>query len=162
MSTSRRGKASNGKAAEHNHQSATEQTHPARGLIEAIEHRALDRGHSVQDLAIRLGVNPSHWYRLRGVPKSLENCERATLVRISDYVGWPLLSVYLAAGILDEGDAGPLLGADRVLDAGLDELRRSPFTASVSTPLDAAAGDHQRLMVRLFLAAKGRVLEGHA
>lgn len=126
----------------------------AQALIDAVVQAASERGHTFVETARSLGITDVYLGRLRRRPDLLRRCDRPLLERFAAYVGWPLLNVYVAAGILAWGDVSEALYSKQVIRDALRQLVRSPLGAAVRTPLDAAAADHQMLVALLFLSAQ--------
>ena len=76
------------------------------------------------------------------------------LQRVAHYVRWPLLNVYVAAGILCWSDVSAALYSGELVRDALLQIVRTPLGAAVRTPLNAAAADHQILIALLFLSAQ--------
>jgi len=118
-------------------------------------HAASERPHTFGQTARALGITDVHWGRLRRRPELLLRCDRPLLQRIAHYAGWPLLNVYVAAGILDWSDVSAALYSGKViLQDALRQLVRTPLGAAVKKPLNDAAADHQMLVALLFLSAQ--------
>lgn len=129
--------------------------HGALLLIEVLENEAIRRRHSAADLAVALGVHPSHWYRLRASPNLLARCERHTHRNIAVYVNWPLGRVLLASGVIDQIDFEVVqFGGERIVSDTIRQLEESAYGAGLVTSLSRAPRDHQILMAELFSALR--------
>lgn len=126
----------------------------AQALINVIVQAASERGHTFVETARSLDITDVYLGRLRRRPELLRRCDRSLLERIAVYVGWPLLNVYVASGILPWSEVSEALHSKHVMKDALGQLVRSPLGAAVRTPLDAAAADHQILIALLFLSAQ--------
>jgi len=123
-------------------------------LIKAIQRRAYERGHGVQDLANAIDVHASHWYRLNADPSLLARCERKTLEGIARYLGWPIGRVLLASGAVTQHDFEIVLAPDIAIACALSAIEGGPYGTGLQTPLRRAAPDHQRLIAELYLATQ--------
>lgn len=132
--------------------------HASAQLVQAIEHRALEKKHAVVDLARSLDIHVSHWYRIRKNSALLAHCERPVLVRVARYVEWPLGRIFLAAGILGVDDFDAVMFPENAQRDALTQLKLSPFSAQLSTPLETAAADHRRLMAELYVALQAAAI----
>jgi hypothetical protein len=126
----------------------------AKTLVEAMLAAAQTRQHNHSQTAKFLGITDVHWYRLRRRPSLLARSERRLLERVARYAEWPLLHVYVAAGILEWEDVAGALHSSRAVGDALGRLARSPVGAAVRTPLEDAANDHRMLIALLFLAVQ--------
>jgi hypothetical protein len=126
----------------------------AKALIDAMLRAASERRHSLAQTARSLGITDVHWGRLRRRPELLSRCDRPLLERIAYYVGWPLLNVYVAAGILSWNEVSAALYSGTAVRDVLHQIVRTPLGAAVKTPLKDAAADHQMLIGMLFLSAQ--------
>ncbi|GAB2600804.1 hypothetical protein GCM10027034_37470 [Ramlibacter solisilvae] len=126
----------------------------ARTLIEAMLRAASERRHTFVQTAKFLDVSDVYWNRLRRRPELLRRCSQPLLQRIALYVGWPLLSVYVAAGILAWSDVSAALHLREPARDALLQIIRTPLGAAIRTPLKEAAADHQMLIALLFLSVQ--------
>jgi hypothetical protein len=126
----------------------------ARTLIDAMLRAASERQHTFVQTAKFLDVTDVYWNRLRRRPELLRRCSQPLLQRIALYVGWPLLNVYVAAGILAWSDVTAALHSRDAARDALLQIVRTPLGAAIRTPLKDAAADHQMLIALLFLSVQ--------
>lgn len=129
-------------------------------LRDAIVQRAQSRGDSAGDLARILDMSVGHWYRIRKEPVRLGGLSLNRVQALADYVGWPKVQVMIAVGWLRPAEVGDVLSSRTTIQATLQRLATSALAMEVTTPLERAAPDHQRLMARLMLAAESAAAAG--
>ena len=131
--------------------------HPARLVILALEERQAALGMTSSELAAALDIHPSHWYRLKDRPAQLAHCSRKTLESIAERLDWPLGRTLIACGVYRAEDFDLVLNARATVEKALASLERSPFAATLRTPLAHAAQDHQRLLAELYHELSSRL-----
>ena len=104
-----------------------------------------------------MDMSLGHWYRVKKEPQRLGSLTLDRVHALADYVGWPKVQVMIAVGWLQPTDVGEVLSSRATIHAALRRLATSALSAGVTTSLERAAPDHQRVMARLLIAAEANV-----
>jgi len=123
--------------------------------------RSRERQHSAADIARVLGMSVGHWYRIRKDPLRLGRIDLERVSAIARYVGWSRLQVLIAIGWVHQEELDEAVSGNSAVEHALDRLRRHALAIDLTTPLERAAPDHQRLIARLLLAAELRSTTGN-